>query len=32
MVTLSRDAQTELERFFADKPRNSIRIYLAPGG
>ena len=30
MVALSREAQIELERFFADKPKNSIRIYLAP--
>ena len=32
MLTISEDAVAELEAFFADKPKSSIRIYLAPGG
>ncbi len=32
MITLSQNAQSELEEFFKDRPQSSIRIYLAPGG
>jgi Fe-S cluster assembly iron-binding protein IscA len=32
MVQVSDSARTELDAFFADKPKSGIRIYLAPGG
>ena len=32
MVELTESALKELEAYFADKERGSIRIYLAPGG
>ena len=32
MVELTESARKELEAYFADKEKGSIRIYLAPGG
>lgn len=32
MITISKGAVTELDAFFADKPKSCIRVYLAPGG
>ena len=32
MITLSENARKELEAYFADKERQTIRVYLAPGG
>lgn len=32
MLNVSESARTELEAFFADKPKSDVRIYLAPGG
>ncbi len=32
MVDLTEGARKELEAYFADKEKGSIRIYLAPGG
>lgn len=32
MITLSENARNELEAYFADKERQSIRVFLAPGG
>ena len=32
MITLSENARKELEAYFADKERQSIRVFLAPGG
>ena len=32
MITLSDNAHTELEAYFAAKERQTIRVYLAPGG
>lgn len=32
MITMTDNAKKELEAFFADKPRSSVRMYLAPGG
>ncbi len=32
MFELSESARKELEAYFADKERGTIRIYLAPGG
>ena len=32
MLDLSESARKELEAYFADKERENIRIYLAPGG
>lgn len=32
MVDLTESARKELEAYFADKEKSSIRIYLAPGG
>lgn len=32
MLNLTENAQKELAAFFADKPKSSIRVYLAPGG
>ncbi len=32
MVTLTENAIKELDAYFADKPKSSIRVYLAPGG
>ena len=32
MIALSENARKELEAYFADKERQTIRVYLAPGG
>ncbi len=32
MVQMTESARKELEAYFADKEKGSIRIYLAPGG
>ena len=32
MIVLSENARKELEAYFADKERQTIRVYLAPGG
>ena len=32
MLELSESARKELEAYFADKARENIRVYLAPGG
>ena len=32
MIILSENARKELEAYFADKERQTIRVYLAPGG
>ena len=32
MFTLTENARQELDAFFADKEKSSIRLYLAPGG
>ncbi len=32
MVDLTEGARKELEAYFADKEKGSIRVYLAPGG
>ena len=32
MLTLTDAAQKELEGFFADREKATVRIYLAPGG
>lgn len=32
MITLETTAKQELDAYFADKEKSSIRIYLAPGG
>ncbi len=32
MLTLTEEARKELESYFADKDRGTIRVYLAPGG
>ncbi len=32
MITITKSADAELDAFFADKPKEPIRIYLAPGG
>ena len=32
MFTLTENARTELDAFFADKKKEAIRMYLAPGG
>lgn len=32
MVELTESARKELEAYFADKEKGSIRVYLAPGG
>lgn len=32
MITMSEDAKKELDAYFKDKEKGTIRIYLAPGG
>ena len=32
MLKITENARKELEAFFSDKPKSTIRIYLAPGG
>lgn len=32
MFTLTENARKELDAFFSDKPKSTVRIYLAPGG
>ncbi len=32
MITLENSARQELDAYFADKEKSSIRVYLAPGG
>lgn len=32
MIVLSENARKELEAYFVDKERQTIRVYLAPGG
>lgn len=32
MITVSKEARTELAAYFEDKEKTPIRIYLAPGG
>ncbi|GAB7080225.1 IscA/HesB family protein [Megalodesulfovibrio paquesii] len=32
MIHLTENAVAELDAYFADKPKSTIRIYLAPGG
>ncbi len=32
MLTVSESARKELEAYFADKDKQTIRIFLAPGG
>ncbi len=32
MIEVTENARKELEAYFADKERGTIRVYLAPGG
>lgn len=32
MLNLTENAQKELAAFFSDKPKSTVRVYLAPGG
>lgn len=32
MIKLTESAQKELEAYFADKEKSTIRVFLAPGG
>lgn len=32
MITITESARKELEAYFADKDKGTIRVYLAPGG
>lgn len=32
MITITDSARKELEAYFADKDKGTIRVYLAPGG
>lgn len=32
MITITESACKELEAYFADKDKGTIRVYLAPGG